>query len=178
MKKNRIFVIFIAVIIVICGSFFVSKNQQQKQKVAYDYYETTLSYRVAPYKIEVEDGEEKWIYGTCVDSVMNSLVLVLNSDAFGEEILKDGILNGLSEEESATGRLSKIVRAISFERKNTIIYVYISVRENKALAESLRDKLIKILPSYIERNISIPEDYTYLSVDKMSTTDQIKLVRK
>ena len=109
---------------------------------------------------------------------MNSLVLVLNSDAFGEEILKDGVLNGLSEEESATGRLSKIVRAISFERKNTIIYVYISVRENKALAESLRDKLIKILPSYIERNISIPEDYTHLSVEKMSTTDQIKLVRK
>ncbi len=178
MKKNRFFVIFIAVIFVICGAFLISKKNKGEQKVSYDYYEATLSYRIAPYNVEVEDGEEKRNYGTCLDSVMNSLVLVLNSDAFGEEILKDGILNGLSEEESATERLFKVVRATSFTRESAILRVHISVKENRTLAESLRGKLLEILPNYIERNISIPEGYTYLSVDKMSTTDQIKLTRK
>lgn len=181
MKKNRFFVIFIALIALLFAVFVVVKKNDNESGTPRDYYEATLSYYVAPYKIEYgENDEETQINGTCKESVFNSLVVLLSSDAFAEDLLQEFLPDGETvPEETYYAYLAKIVRSISFQKRSTsLVIASISVLEDEVFAVSLREKLLVFLPEYIQTHMSTPEDYDGLNVRKVSRDDQIVLVRR
>lgn len=57
----------------------------------------------------------------------------------------------------------------------SFIYVKISVLNNQSFAEELYERVIKVVPEYVEANMAVPSDYEGTNCRRISRTDEIRL---
>ena len=57
----------------------------------------------------------------------------------------------------------------------SFIYVKVSVLNDKALADELYDRVINVVPAYVEENMAVPSDYEGTKCMRISRTDEIRL---
>lgn len=57
----------------------------------------------------------------------------------------------------------------------SFIYVKISILNDKDLAEELYDRVIEVVPAYVEANMAVPSDYEGTKCMRISRTDEIRL---
>lgn len=57
----------------------------------------------------------------------------------------------------------------------SFIYVKISILNDKNLAEELYDRVIEVVPTYVEANMAVPSDYEGTKCMRISRTDEIRL---
>ena len=57
----------------------------------------------------------------------------------------------------------------------SFIYVKISVLNNQEFAEMLYERVIKVVPAYVEANMAVPNDYEGTNCQRITRTDEIHL---
>ena len=165
-----------------------------------EYYECTLTFRVAPErsKDDIDDGSQYGVYGVYGRLVMDNMVKLLESQSFAEILMEEmsnvpskTILDTATGEEKLSEQyvamLNQVLDAVSFlylepDADNDAgscirVKVSVPVEEGKDFIDELLVQIRKEVPIYIEDNMPVPADYTGTKCEKI-TEEEIKMVKK
>ena len=162
------------------GSIGFKKNHNKT------YYGTTIMFYVNPVK---EGSSGLPVYGSYGENVTETMAVLLESEYFAQEILNG--IDGVPEKEidgkpnSAYFKYLKDVQTCTtFTNKqsgieegvvqpNNIFYASISVLNNPAFAQVLRDRIQDEAISFIEENMPVPSGYNTTKCSVISVNHEI-----
>ena len=160
------------------------------------YYGATMGYYVSPDDPKEADGNDYVSFSGYPRSVLNNMVVLLQSDIFTEllfvPIVPTEAKEGLTEEEMAeVEEIISVYKAsvtYSYENKkdevdgsliHSYIYAEIAVLKNgeksREEAEYIRKQILDILPLYVEQNMPLMGGYNGTMCKKITRTDEIVL---
>lgn len=152
------------------------------------YYGTTVEFYVNPMK-ESNNASGLPVYGSYGENVTETMVVLLQSEYFAQEILNG--ISGVPEKEidgktnPAYFKLLKTVQScLSFTNKdsskpetvnqpNNIFYASIKVLNDYSFAQLLLDRLQDEAVKFIEENMPIPSGYETTKCIPISVVNQI-----
>ena len=116
-----------------------------------------------------------------VSDPMKGIPKKYNLSAIGEQYMTDEYKNFLSRVKNAVffsylESDADMDNADNFARN--LIYVDISVKEDKALAVAILDNIRYVVPWYVEVNMPVPSGYSGTYCQKITTMEDVKLVQK
>lgn len=158
------------------------------------YYGATMEYYVSPDDPKEADGNDYVSFSGYPRSVLNNMVVLLQSDIFTEllfvPIVPTEAKEGLTEEEMAeVEEIISVYKAsvtYSYENKkdevdgsliHSYIYAEIAVlkdgEKSREQAEYIRKQILDILPLYVEQNMPLMGGYNGTMCKKITRTDEI-----
>jgi hypothetical protein len=123
--------------------------------------------------------EEDGVQVDIASPIMNNLPEKYKiDDATGEKYMSGEYKTLLSRVKNAV-RFSYLYGEVDMEDANNLarsfIYVNISVVNDKEFAENVLDSVREVVPWYVEKNMTVPTDYTGTNCQKITVTESIHL---
>ena len=163
-----------------------------------DYYGTQIEFYVNPESPSdangVKNDSQYGVYGAYGRHVMDNMVKLLNSESFAEMLMLNGETKTEAELEEwrktpeYKSALRKHSSAVNFDYlkdnedvddannlARSFIYVKISTLNDKKFAEELLQKVINVVPAYVEENMAIPSGYEGTNCQRITRSDDIAL---
>lgn len=163
-----------------------------------DYYGTQIEFYVNPESPSdangVKNDSQYGVYGAYGRHVMDNMVKLLNSESFAEMLMLNGETKTEAELEEwrktpeYKSALRKHSSAVNFDYlkdnedvddannlARSFIYVKISTLNDKKFAEELLQKVINVVPTYVEENMAIPSGYEGTNCQRITRSDDIAL---
>ena len=141
------------------------------------FYEVSINFYVNPQKGESAGGESEYGLYSYKENVMDSMVKLLSSEAFAEQLILDG--EGLSPD---TTKLKAYCDAVTYSYKlNTngsggFFDASISVQDDQAFAGEVMNRVKDYVPVFIEEHMPKPDGYVSTSCVVISRNNQIQKV--
>lgn len=191
-SKIKLLILILLIGAVVGGGFAVWRNIDVK------YYGTEVQFYVNPEKLKdspsSSDSSQYGVYGAYGRHVMDNIVKLLDSESFTEQLILDKKPEGVTlsdwqKTDNYKKQLDRFSGHVSYsyldskvesdEANNlarSFIYVKISVLNDKDLAEEIYERVITVVPEYVEANMPVPTEYEGTNCQRISRMDEVTLL--